>query len=215
MRDLGVSDGHFTNWAKMKDAKTTGYVIEDIVSHSVKGVQGIELQFQSGNARPDFKIVDGSLRGVVDITSSGEAGHILHKDFNINSFDYAAECIYPSIDFGNYANSKLTFSKEDEALIAQARHRRAREQLGSRIQKLKGILDLMVHDSNATVGQCAGKAREALSHIKSDFWTVAKIVDKNIAEANALLHNVQLDTIGDIVASVKEKYGVKEIFDGI
>ncbi len=220
VKDEGVTTGHYTNWLNNPNAMTTGYVIEDMVTQGVSGAAGYSAQETHGNARPDFvlRVQDqlGVIRaGVVDITSSKEAGHVLQKDFNLANYAYVAEAIYPSINFSNIKASNFTLSAEDEELIQNARMRRARETFASQMGFLKQQLDLLYNQSflNKEASQKAGIARAWLAKIKTTEDTeLIHTADQAILEVRAaaktsiFTNGYVFPLIHEIIAGIKARY---------
>ncbi len=220
VKDEGVTTGHYTNWLNNPNAMTTGYVIEDMVTQGVSGAAGYAAQETHGNARPDFvlRVQDhlGVIRaGVVDITSSKEAGHVLQKDFNLSSYAYVAEAIYPSINFSNVNASSFTLSAEDEELIQNARVRRARETFAAQMGFLKQQLDLVYNQSflNKEASQKAGVARTWLSKIKStEDAELIHATDQAILEVRAaakesiFTSSYVFPLIHEIISGIKARY---------
>ena len=132
----GVTLGHFTNMLnrlagnnRTLKAAAVGYVIEDQVSQGVAGTASIASQVHVGGAIPDFVITHGAgltrRRGIVDVTSSRETGHVFDKNFNTNRFNLVWESLYPTIDFSNLGTGPVTMAAPAAAAVRRARRRRA------------------------------------------------------------------------------------------
>lgn len=91
-----------------------GYIIEDYVTSLVTNEKSIQIipQYKMMRARPDFCIQENNSRGIVDITSSRQQGHVFNKRFSPSTFTYIAESIYPSVKKEQFfTNESFDFKK--------------------------------------------------------------------------------------------------------
>jgi len=125
-----VADANVPNNRK---AAATGYIIEDNATSGFADDPMVDLQVtgELRNSRPDVVIRDVTKPGLfkptgyLDITSSGDAGHIFNKEGNWGTRPYVAESLYPSFDFSNLAAGPVTLSAEDLEQIEEWRRVRA------------------------------------------------------------------------------------------
>lgn len=146
----GVSQGHFANFLNRmagndnsQKAMTTGYVIEDQVSHNPGLPGAANAQVGVGNAIPDFVINHNGTRGIVDITSSGQQGHVLNKNFNHAGFSYVSEATYPSINFNALGGVAPAMGANAAALAHAARQRQANRYFNRRLARFRRNIDLL------------------------------------------------------------------------
>ncbi|MEI7027022.1 hypothetical protein [Paenibacillus sp. y28] len=212
VKDEGVSEGHYSNWLTNCGPMSTGYVIEDMVTSKVKGVQGYASQVTYGNARPDFVITDDKYSGVVDITTAKEAGHVLDKDFNINSFDYVSESLYPSINFDDIDKS-FTFSEEDKQIIANAQKLKGQAKLGKMMSRVKGQLDLRIEQGfiDREMAQLASDAREIMKSLDLSNSEAVTNADNAIKKVNSRAKTVDsksidIGLVSDIITFINNRY---------
>lgn len=83
------------------DAATIGRDIERIANGFILDAHlNCALQETNKHGRPDvtfYRVDQGvSCIGIVDITSTGQCGHVLNKNLNWDSISYVAEAQYPS-----------------------------------------------------------------------------------------------------------------------
>lgn len=138
----GVSLRRHVNWlATMADARipanrkaaAAGYIIEDNATAGFAADPMVDLQVtgELRNSRPDVVIRDVNKPGIfkptgyLDITSSGDAGHIFDKQGNWGTRPYVAESLYPSFDFSNLAAGPVNLSADDLQQIEDWRLARA------------------------------------------------------------------------------------------
>ncbi len=100
------------------DAAKIGRDIERIANGFILGAHlNCVLQERNKNGRPDVtfhKVNQGvPCIGIVDITSTGQHGHVLSKDLNWDSISYVAEAQYPSF-FGTPKIPKRKILDDDE-----------------------------------------------------------------------------------------------------
>jgi hypothetical protein len=210
-----VGENYYTNWMMNPTPMSTGYVIESYVTNKVKGNDKVLSQVSVGNARPDFIIRDDLGQfGVVDLTSSKEAGHVLDKDFKTSGFAYIGESLYPSIDHSNYKSSNFNFSNEDLKLIGQANERRAKATLGERLSRLKQNLGLIADQSfiNPQAASTAAKAKRAVTAIKDFTDEEGLLLADELIVQTAKLYGggIWLAKVTDLLGEVMSRYDVDE-----
>lgn len=108
----------------MHPATAAGYVIESKVTERIKNDPDVSIQVTGllKGTRPDIVLENGGQYGLLDITASNSAGHILLKKGNWTghqNITYVAELIYPSINFGSMAPIALT-QKQKEQIMQHA-----------------------------------------------------------------------------------------------
>ncbi|MDB4947520.1 MAG: hypothetical protein JWM27_169 [Gemmatimonadetes bacterium] len=195
-------------------AAATGYMIEDIVTAWANGRTGYESQVSSGGARPDFVVSDGTRRGVVDVTSTGDIGHVLDKDFDINSFAYAIESLYPSVDFSNISRTALAVSDSAVGAVAAARAARANAKLANGLGNLRNTLNLiknagtMLYNQTTLTATDTALARIATMSSSGITTTLTTQLDAALTTINANQTVVRLDKIADVITWLQGKYGV-------
>lgn len=201
-----VDDGYYTNWLMKQDAMTTGYVIESYITNKLKGVKGITAQYVDRNARPDFMIqAKNGLKGVVDITSTKESGHILDKDFDSNKYAYVGESLYKSIDFNDIKGTSFDLSPADLVMVQQARQARAERRLGSALSILRKHLQLHIDSGDKARSADATLAKNAVKqYMRKGPYDVADASIKNL-NSN---HGTTLPTVENILVGVYGRYGV-------
>lgn len=137
----GVSNRRFAYWvAGMQDkygpvnlkAAATGYIIEDHATSGFSDDPMVDLQVtgELRNTRPDVVVRDSSqglfgVTGYLDITSTGDAGHIFDKEGNWGRRPYVAESLYPSIDFSDLAKGPLKVDEDTLRKVEEWRMMRA------------------------------------------------------------------------------------------
>lgn len=211
-----VGDGYYTNWVKNPNAMTTGYIIEDYITNKVAG-GNIQSQVVAGGARPDFVVTDAAgQRGVVDITSTSEAGHVLDKNFSLNSYAYVGESLYPSINFADVDASSFELTADDLALVAASNQRRAKAKFGSRVATLKRNLDLIEGQGRMNpAAASAAKAKRAITNALRDLSNEAGVLQANslIEDVNMVVgtHGANLDDISLIVEEIDARYDVNTV----
>ncbi len=221
MTDFSSTAERFGHWvttlakgnAALK-AAATGYIIEDAVTAAVGSATGYQTQYVTDSARPDFFIKDEKLGGLVDITSSGEEGHILDKRFSKAAFAYLAECTYPSINFSTYTAVKL--DPKDADALNKVRLARAGDFLHTNLLMLQSNLKMIESSGRgANVSTAATQAEEAVKNIRKSAVASTKPSDDVLTDADgkinalkALLGNdgAALNTVSDIYAGTKTKY---------
>ena len=211
------SNHYFNCLTKGSDAQkaaAAGYMIEDIVTVTFGNKTGYTSQYAVKGARPDFLIeaVDArtgkKARGVVDITTEKEAGHILDKDFTISSYDYAAECLYPILDFKTGA--KVVLDPASAPTARQVQIGRANAFVASLLNKVWMNADMYDNAFNSTFRKevVAVKAGVRSVWAKSDVLAKdLKTLDDNILQLNDKLF-APLDTVGKIIGVAQQKYGL-------
>jgi hypothetical protein len=192
-----------------------GYMIEDIVTKGVHGEKGFQSQYVMSGARPDFVIESQGARGVVDITSIGQRGHIFNKSFSPASFDYVAECIYDPIDFGSGV-PKL--SDKAMASVREITLESANESYRERMLALQRSVDTYTsfHEgpeiSKAAIALL--KNLKALKNVSSpaDYAQV----DLDIAALDTMIGRTRKDgvgvglpTVARILKAVRDKYALQ------
>jgi paraquat-inducible protein B len=161
----------FQNGQKsMHPSTAAGYVIESMVNKAIEKKPGVKLQ-DTGlleGTRPDVVIDHGAgIVGMLDITASNSAGHILSKKgnwLNHKNIPLVMESLYPSINFTTMDRQQLSeedlqeiqaWLKESQAaleLAEQEKERRKKEHLAEmqnglqqQVNKLKGALQSIVY----------------------------------------------------------------------
>ncbi len=138
----GVSDRRYATWiAGLSDkglpanlkAAYTGYVIEDHATVGFTADEMVTLQVtgELRNSRPDVVVRDGSqglfgVTGYLDITSTGDAGHVFDKEGNWGRRPYVAESLYPSIDFSRLSEGPLEIDEDTLRKVEEWRLERAK-----------------------------------------------------------------------------------------
>ena len=136
----GVSDRRFSHWvdvlgqfgASNRKAAATGYIIEDhaTVGFASDPMVTVQVTGELKNSRPDVVVRDPTkgffgTTGYLDITSTGDAGHIFDKEGNWGKRPYVAESLYPSLDFSNLSEGPLEVDEETLKKVEQWRLQRA------------------------------------------------------------------------------------------
>lgn len=207
-----VGEGYYTNWVRNPNAMTTGYIIEDYITNKVAG-GNIQSQVVSGGARPDFVVTDSDgRRGVVDITSTGEAGHVLDKRFSLSGFAYVGESLYPSINFNNVKASSFELTEDDLRLITESNQRRAKAKFGSKVAGLKRHLGLIEGQSflDQESAQLATQTQRAINDMnladEASIGRVDVLIDRVNMRVGSRLSTV--DGIKTIIEKINARYEV-------
>ncbi|XXY51690.1 DUF4157 domain-containing protein [Sorangium sp. So ce269] len=196
-------------------AAATGYMIEDMVTAHVGGMTGYTSQVADQGARPDFIISDGQKAGVVDVTSTGDIGHVLKKDFDLRRYPYVVESLYPSVDFSNLAGTSLDVDESTVQAIAAVRAARANEKLAEEITRTRTTMDLIIGQEfihgRANPGIVAAKrARDIVRAMSGARATPALLaeLDTQIEAVNESLPNYAIRAISHVMNDIREQYGV-------
>lgn len=216
----GVTQGHFTHMVSSMSgdndslkAAAVGYVIEDQVTNG--GIPAtVTSQVASGNAIPDFVSTRGMARGVIDVTSSGQQGHVIDKDFNQAQFPYIAEATYPSIDFGALNGGAAPALNAAAATLAQqAMQRRANSYVGSRLHTLLETIGLFaggIKWGDPPYLSAMADLRDEINALPGNaVWTDAQVanVDTLVAALNARLEPCyRQPMLSHIIANAQNKY---------
>ena len=217
---LGSTDKRITHWIdtlkgknnKLK-AAATGYIIEDIVTAKVDGKAGYTAQHMMPGARPDFLLEDGTKRGVVDVTSTGDKGHILDKKFSISSFDYAVESLYPQINFANINTTSLAVSDATVKAAKAIRKQRAAARFVKILNQVRSTLILIMEgNTDDTIRKSAKVAVKVVAEMiggsSSSFADeMIKALDKKLAFIR-LKTKYDIQGVRKIIDSIQKKYGV-------
>jgi len=136
----GVSDRRYSSWVDTLSyspfvslkAAATGYIIEDHATAGFASDPMVSLQVTGDlkNSRPDVVVRDPSkgffgTTGYLDITSTGDAGHIFDKEGNWGNRPYVAESLYPSLDFSNLSAGPLEIDEDTLKKVEEWRLQRA------------------------------------------------------------------------------------------
>jgi hypothetical protein len=220
----GVSDAHF---ALMIDrlqgddnalkAAAVGYVIEEQVTFGGGLPATAAPQMGVGNAIPDFVItrgVDGAQRrGIIDITSSGQMGHVLDKDFNIGPFSVVWESIYPSIDFTALGAGAVAMAPATAALVDASKRRRANTFITSNLYRINRNLELLregvMHNDDVFRTRAERLSTFLLGLPRDAAWSGIHIGVTNtyIGDVNALLPaDHRLHTLTDLITAAQDRY---------
>jgi hypothetical protein len=213
----GVSVPRFTHFAEVlqrgndgQKAMATGYIIEDQVTYAVRNMESVTSQVAHAGARPDFVIkrpVGGMApeKGIVDLTSSTEFGHVMDKEFSPASYTWIWESLYTKIDFDNVGIP--VFNAVTQEQVLRMRRFRANRALSQDLfnlgRQLEGMSEGVGRDIDG-FGQIAGQARARLTAARAQFnggagpaaatvqIPAATIVqlDQDIAHINALLNPI-------------------------
>lgn len=194
-----------------------GYIIEDFVTFFVTNENNTQIipQYKMMRARPDFCIKENNSRGIVDITSSKQQGHVFNKRFSPSTFTYIAESIYPSVKMEQFSSSE---SFDFEELVndlsvntLEVKKKKAYEYL---FKCLRNNIDLLRMQSGFIFGS---DNMENLAKKYRDLVRDAKITEdySHITTFNNyLLHNYtihisnQFKSIKDISREIYEKYNL-------
>jgi hypothetical protein len=227
----GLTPGYFSNMYNKLDPRRSyadsvksmavGYVIEDQVTHSQQLPNSVCSQVtQAGGAILDFVVTRGSSEGVVDVTSAGQAGHVLLKAFNKSRYSYIGEAIYPSIDFSALGGAAPALTAAAVQLVEQSYRRRANEYISAELKKLVELLELysggIMHNDhlfgNAVKGLKASKNQ--LLRAPSP-WSNQEIahIDQQIASVNEQVAKkdpgfASQQTLSEMIAYVQGNYVV-------
>ncbi|VVS95101.1 consensus disorder prediction [Desulfoluna spongiiphila] len=195
-----------------------GYVIESEVSGAVLPA-GTATQVPVGNAIPDFVITHNAERGILDLTSTGQLGHVLKKDFAKGPFPYIAETVYPSVNYANITGGAagppaVGGGLAAAANLAQRNHANAAVRSG--LSKLKTLLDLYVsgvYMGDNAFGQRAVDTKTGINLILGigAVWTGAQVqdVDDLIDDVNVTLAadgQPSINTLSDIIDAARDDY---------
>lgn len=190
-----------------------GYMIEDIVSAEFRNAPGVETQYIMQNGRPDFYMSFANpnppytnRRGVVDITSSGEEGHIWGKGITKAGFDYIAECTYPSIQFPS-VGMQFALSPASQESARTIILKKALEDAGTALNQLKDRVDLECGNPYSNGRREAGILKSYLSHLRTMTLDTAQIAaaDAQVAGLNAIIVN-RIAPLGSGIAAIATKY---------
>lgn len=145
----GVSDRRFSSWVvalqdtgpSNRKAASTGYIIEDHATAPFANDPMVRLQVTDllRKSRPDVVVHDPTqgyigTTGFLDITSTGDAGHIFEKEGNWGKRPYVAESLYPSFDFSNLQQGPIEVDEEAMQKVEEWRMQRA-ERHWKRVEK--------------------------------------------------------------------------------
>lgn len=220
----GATLGHFTHMCEMLGgynntlkAAAVGYVIEDQVTHGGGRPAAAQPQYGVGNAIPDFVISHGAdgaeRRGIVDITTTNQLGHVLEKDFNIGPYSLVWESIYPSIDFGALGAGAVALAPATAALIADSKRRRANSYITEKLYRINRHLDLLydgVMHNNGFFRHQGQTLRAFLNNLPRDVaWTIPQVATANIhiGNVNNLLHpDFRISTLDQIIIAAQDRY---------
>jgi hypothetical protein len=195
-------------------AASTGYMIEDIVTAWAASKTGYTSQVSTEGARPDFEVSDGTRSGVVDVTSSGDIGHILEKDFSLGSYHYAIESLYPAVDFSNISGTALQVSDSAVAAIDAVRAARANSKLATHLGFHRNTLNLIKNAGTWIYGQdvitaaTTALARIATITSSGPTSTVISELDAQIDIVNAHQTVTRMNRVASIITWIQGKYGV-------
>ena len=195
-------NGYYKNWKYNINAMTSGYAIEAIVNKWAEDKAGYESQYATGNARPDFFITDGKHRGVVDITSSKQKGHVWGKEFSKGYFHYIAESIYTSIDFNNLSAGGA-LSPDDLIELSQIQAKKANQAFRSKLNDLQLVLSL-----KSMQGLPTEEIYKAVSKVRMKNAFGAAVDRADIEVIDQALENCNLRKISDIITTIQEDYDV-------
>ncbi len=199
-------------------AAVAGRVIEDQVSFAQGLPAAAARQQPRQNAILDFIITHGPEEGVVDITSSGEVGHVRDKNYNEGPFAFIWESIYPSINFNNLAGAPLVGVALTNAIQASLRRR-----ANSYIMHRKGVLrtnlllferGIMRRSQNRHIFRAA--AQQAMNRFNAlpgnAVWTAVQVanIDNDILNVNNTLPvGVQpQEDLSHMINTAQNRYGV-------
>lgn len=213
----GVSAGNFATFiirvAGINDslkATATGYVIEDQVTAAKPAAA--TSQVVSGSARPDFVITHGADKGIVDITSSKQTGHVLNKRFPKSSYCYISEAIYPSIDFATLGGVMPALAGAAAALAKNAQKVNANNHVHSKLSQIKRSLDNYKTGIMQDDDDFAAKAKlvvKGINKLPKRAWSPGDVVKVNrrIAAVNALLGaDFKIKNLTFIIQSARLNY---------
>lgn len=222
----GISEGHFAAMVQRLGeddnalkAAAVGYAIEDQVTFSAAKPAAAESQVAMGGARPDFIITHGAdgarRRGVVDLTSSGQSGHVLDKDFSIANFALVWESIYPSIDFDALLAGPVALAPATLALVNNIKRRKANDFVWRQFYTMRRNLDIYsggIMNGNEQFDKRKNTLLGFMAQLPENaVWSgiFVGVTNNYIGQVNALLDPAfHLPTINDIAAAARAKYGV-------
>ncbi len=166
-------------------------LIEDQVTNNAARPVAAAHQVPRQDAILDFIVTHGLQQGVVDVTSSGQAGHVRDKSYNEGPFAFIWESIYPSIDFANLAAPPVLAPALAAAVQASIRQR-ANAKMGGMLLTVKSNLELFeqgIMHGNGHFPAARLQARNDINGLPNAVWTPIQVgvVDVSIAAANALL----------------------------
>jgi len=196
-------------------AAAAGYMIEDIVTAAVSTKPGYTAQYVVSGARPDFLIVAAdsktgkSARGVVDITSEKQGGHIFKKRFAPGRYDYAAECLYPNLSFGD--DAPITLDPNSLRTARELQVTGANDFVDGHLRNTRRIVDSYNNSWEVTqVRNAASALRQSLvGMLRRDLSAdICAPVDAQIVKFGRLTGN-RLDRPTAIIASARLKYGLQ------
>jgi hypothetical protein len=197
----GIRNNMFTSMVEAlgrnndaRKAMAVGYAIEDQVTYSGALPAGTQTQVHQGpGAILDFVVTTNAEKAVVDVTSSGEQGHVLDKSFNRGHFAHIYEATYPSINFNNLTGGVAPALGGDAAALAQdSRRRRANAMLSANLYQLRRWIEL----ANGGIGRGVPGFYEAATRVAErtlalqlvdDVEPRIEVIDDAIAAMNALL----------------------------
>jgi len=191
-----------------------GYVIEDQVTFGGAVPANVAAQVHQGNAIPDFVSTHGAARGVIDVTSSGQQGHVLDKAFNKAGFGSIAEATYPSIDFTALnGGAAPVLGAAALALAQQAKRQRANSFMGSELLGLRQRLELLregVMHHHGPFALAAGQLAQAINGLPGGVvWTALQVanIDVLVGNVNGLLAaQFQVPNLTQIIAQAHNHY---------
>lgn len=222
----GITEGHFATMVQRLGeddnalkAAAVGYAIEDQVTFSAAKPAAAEAQVAMGGARPDFIITHGAdaarRRGVVDLTSSGQSGHVLDKDFSIANFALVWESIYPSIDFDALLAGPVVLAPATMALVNNIKRRKANDFVWRQLYTMRRNLDMYsggIMNGNEQFEKRKATLLGFMGQLPENaVWSGIFVGATNnyIGQVNELLDGAfHLPTINDIAAAARAKYGV-------
>lgn len=219
----GATQGNFDTMAERLTgndntlkAAAVGYVIEDQVTAVMPA--DVASQVGVGRAIPDFVITKGAdgarRRGIVDVTSTGQKGHVLDKNFAIGGFELVWEALYPSINFNALGAGPVALAPETLASVNAAKQRRANSYVSRRLYRVNRALELL--GGGVMYRNRAFKIRAERLHN----WILALpnvgqwspiyigVTNNYIGQVNALLPPLMppLETLGQIIANAQNRY---------
>jgi len=220
----GATVGHFANMIirllgqdNALKAAAVGYVIEDQVTFGGHLPAAAGAQVGVGNAILDFVITHGAdaarRRGIVDVTSSGQLGHVLNKDFSSANFPIVWESVYPSIDFTALGGGAVAMAPATAALVNTVKGRHASEYVKQRLYRINRVLDLHYNGIKYNDQQFHKIGTRLSSFINSlpnaGPWSgiYTGVTNNYIRQVNELLPaDTQLETLADIIQNAQNKY---------
>lgn len=154
-------------------------------------------------------------RGVVDVTSTGDYGHLLKKQFSPLSFQYAVESLYPSVDFSDLSSTPLAVSETGLATVAAVRAQRANAALSHWLGDLRSFLSLVLGAPGNypdDVISAATTAKKKIARIASSGVSSDLLDDLNAAieYMNGIDCVEERRTVKAEIEMLQEKYGVSD-----